>query len=170
MHDHEHTASAKVISRRPPNCKNYGNYKHGKANTPIFRIWNQIIQRCRNPNHAFFKRYGGRGIAVCERWQSFENFYTDMGDPPAGLTLERQNNNLGYGPDNCIWATRKAQARNRRTNRILTLNGESMCIAAWCDRLGFHQQTIETRLSRGWSDERALTTPLIRGRSKRPTL
>lgn len=73
-----------------------------------------MVRRCTNPKHKKYRHYGGRGITVCAKWMTFENFYSDMGDPPSGLTLERKNNELGYSLDNCIWATYSDQNRNRR--------------------------------------------------------
>jgi hypothetical protein len=75
-----------------------------------------MIQRCLNPKNTAYKNYGGRGIDVCEEWLIFENFLSDMGNRPEGYTLERENNESGYNPQNCVWATREQQANNRRGN------------------------------------------------------
>ncbi len=87
---------------------------HGMYGTQTYRAWGHMLERCKNPNHKYYKDYGGRGIQVCERWRKFENFYADMGNCPKELTLERKNNDGNYEPSNCCWATRKEQRINSR--------------------------------------------------------
>jgi hypothetical protein len=103
-----------------------GNHKHGHApagkESKTYMVWKAMRQRCNNPRHADYPYYGGRGITVCERWNSFANFLADMGEQSPGLTLDRQNNDNGYSPDNCRWVTRATQAANRR-NRYRSLHG-----------------------------------------------
>ena len=135
---------------------------HGKSGNRarVYWIWLGMRQRCSNPKNPNFKDYGDRGITVCERWNRFENFVEDMGEPPLKYTLERKNNSLGYFPENCEWETRKIQGRNKRNNRLLTFNGETLPLPEWAERTGLDGHTISHRIHRGkWSIERALTTP-----------
>lgn len=91
------------------------NLKHGLSKTPEYTAWKDMIRRCTNKKHKNYKDYGGRGITVCDRWlESFENFYADIGKRPEGKSLERQNNDKGYSKENCIWASRLEQNKNRR--------------------------------------------------------
>ena len=100
---------------------------HGMTGTRIYRLWSMMLDRCRNPNSDYYSNYGGRGIAVCDRWQSFENFYKDMGDRPAGKTLERVDNDGPYAPWNCEWASCQVQARNKRKQSVLEGIGGHAC-------------------------------------------
>lgn len=133
---------------------------HRMSHTKLYRVWRSMISRCTNPNVPAYDRYGGRGIAVCDRWHDFANFYADMGDPPSPQhTLERIDNDGDYSPDNCRWATRTHQARNRASNHRITFRGKTRTLAGWAEETGINRSTILDRLHRGWSVERALTTP-----------
>jgi hypothetical protein len=119
-----------------------------------------MLSRCSRPGDNRYDRYGGREsnpIKVCERWRKFENFYADMGDRPAGMTLDRIDGVRNYEPGNCRWATPKQQQRNLRTNRLITHNGETLCLAEWAERTGIGRTTIRKRLTLGWPVDRALT-------------
>jgi hypothetical protein len=116
-------------------------------------------QRCLNPKNQDFALYGGRGITICERWSSFENFLADMGEPPAGSCLERIDNDAGYSPKNCRWASQSEQARNRRGNHILTVRGVTGCLSALCEQFGVNQRMVWARLNLGWPPELAFFGP-----------
>lgn len=130
----------------------------------LYRVWASMMARCFNPNAFSYKDYGGRGITVCERWQSFTKFQEDMGDRAKGLTLERKENDGNYEPDNCCWASRKDQARNTRRNRNLTVNGETKTLAEWCEKLRINSSQVIRLLKNGW-----LMSELLIQFRKRPT-
>lgn len=116
--------------------------------------------RCRHRTARSYPNYGGRGIAVCERWGSFENFLADMGPRPSPRhSIDRIDVNGNYEPSNCRWATRIEQARNTRKNRIITVGGATMCLAEWSEMTGVDDATIVNRLDRGWDEWRAVFEP-----------
>ncbi len=143
--------------------KSPSNKTHGRSLEPTYFIWLQMHNRCKNPKHRQYRDYGGRGISVCQRWKNYVAFMDDMGPRPDGLTLERVDNSLGYGPDNCHWASHETQNRNTRRNVRIHYLGLSLCVGEWAVRLGIPEHTIHTRLKLGWDAEKALTTPVYDG-------
>lgn len=137
----------------------HGHAKPGNWST-TYRTWLHMLQRCNNPRRPGYNYYGGRGIKVCPEWSEFSVFLADMGDRPEGRTLERRDNDKGYSKDNCCWATNAEQHRNTSHNRWLTLNGKTLCLQDWASTTNIPRLSIHSRLQRGWSVEKALTTPL----------
>lgn len=125
----------------------------------IYGIWCHMMKRCYDPKTKNYHHYGGRGIKVCDRWHVFGHFKADMSPRPLGMTMDRKNNNGNYEPDNCQWATRGQQLRNQRVTRIITFNGETMCLKDWAAKLGWNYNTLQERVVRGWPIEKALTVP-----------
>lgn len=122
-----------------------------------YNTWRAMNSRCRCKSHSQYFRYGGAGIAVCERWLSFENFYQDMGGRPKRRTLDRLDSHGDYSPKNCRWASPSQQQRNKSNSLFLTKGRSTFHVEEWADRLGIRAGTIRVRLFRGWSVERALT-------------
>ena len=119
------------------------------------------MARCYKANSARYADYGGRGIAVAPEWHDPAVFYADMGARPAGGTLERMDNDAGYSPDNCRWATKKEQNNNRRSTTLITFAGKTLSAAAWAEEVGVNKTTMYTRL-RNWPLELALTVGKLR--------
>jgi hypothetical protein len=142
-----------------------------KGVAPVYSTWSKMVDRCINPNLKEYKRYGGRGISVCERWRVFENFLADMGEKPPGLSIDRIKNGGNYEPGNCRWATPTQQQRNRRDNRIFTVRGITACLEELCDRYGLYHSLVQARIDKlGWSVEDAFTikpqTPKLSGKEE----
>lgn len=137
-------------------------YTVGGQKLGTYAVWATMVQRCSNPNHHKYPSYGGRGISVCDRWRSFENFIADVGDRPTDLhQIERKDNNGNYEPGNCRWATRKEQARNRRDNHFLEFEGRKATIAEWSEITKIAYGNIKNRINNlGWSVKDALTKPV----------
>lgn len=133
----------------------------GHKRTAEFLAWQHMKQRCYNPTNRYYHCYGGRGISMCRRWlDSFALFLQDVGHRPSlNHSIDRIDNNGNYEPGNVHWSTAKEQSRNTRRTKLITFNGETMCLVAWAERLGFRKNGIHNRLSRGWTVEEALTLP-----------
>lgn len=137
---------------------------NGAKQTPEYRAWRSMFQRCYDETCEAYERYGGRGIKVCKRWRdSYRAFLKDVGRKPSSqYTLNRIDNNRGYEPGNVEWATKKSQARNTaNVERAIRLKfkGEKLTLLEWGERLGLHAETIRKRLNRGWTVAEALNTP-----------
>lgn len=141
---------------------------HNQRHTYLYEVWKAIRQRCKNPKHKGYHNYGGRGITICEEWdKSFQAFYdwayangysTDnQKDEKLKLTIDRIDNNGNYEPSNCRWVDRKTQSSNTRIAKLITINGETKCIAEWCKKYNVYRNTFYARVKRGMSPEEALT-------------
>lgn len=138
----------------------HGHTRHGENATPEYTAWVHMVQRTTNADDPAFSDYGGRGIGVDPAWLDFRNFIRDMGlRPSAKHSIERKENDRGYSPDNCVWATQPVQQRNKRNNRRITWNGITQVATDWAIQLGAKPHSLNERFRRGWSVERALTTP-----------
>lgn len=136
---------------------------HGKRKTKTYSIWNSMKQRCNNEKSLFFAHYGARGVFVCDRWKdSFQNFIDDMGECPSGMSIDRINNDGPYSPENCRWSSKKTQARNRRSNKVIEFNGQIKTLSEWAESLNIKLGTLHSRLNRSkWPVEKAFSTPTM---------
>ena len=135
--------------------------KNGSQGYKTFIAWQSMLWRCNNPNRRDYKDYGARGIAVCARWRDFGAFLLDVGLKPEGYTLGRIDNDGQYEPGNVRWETPRQQARNRSSNTRITFNGQTKNLCEWAEETGVRRDTIGKRLEKGWSVERALSTPTL---------
>lgn len=150
-------------------CRFMGSMPRGGWAHPLYKSWYHMIDRCTNPSNGDWRNYGGRGITVVPDWLTgrdgvtgLETFAHDMGERPAGATIERCDNERGYGPDNCVWANKKTQSRNRRGLRLVSWRGQTRSVGEWAERTGIPYFTLMNRVKSGWSAERALTEPIRR--------
>jgi hypothetical protein len=128
---------------------------HRRTGTPIHRTWAHMLRRCRSPDEAMWHRYGGRGIKVCERWNSFENFLADVGERPSQeYSLDRINNDGNYEPGNVRWATALTQQNNKERNRKVEYKGRLVGLTELAALTGIALNTLDTRWCRGWRGER----------------
>lgn len=137
--------------------------KHGKSSTHLHKVWAMMKDRCYNEHNNRYKNYGDRGIVVCSEWKdNFEAFYNWAIDNgyQEGLTIDRIDVNGNYDPSNCRWATVKQQSRNTSRNRYITYNGETRCLAEWCEIFNLNSSTVRSRIKYGWPIEKVFTKPL----------
>lgn len=139
--------------KRCPSCTVAAKTKHGHAKngarSKLYAVWVSMHQRCENPDAQNYENYGGRGIAVCERWHAFESFLADMGEAPPRTSLDRIDNNLGYSAENCRWADQKTQMANTRHAHLVTIRGETRPISDWAATLGIPLSTLRYRIHNG---------------------
>lgn len=147
------------------------NSRHGLYGTRIHRTYTNMKTRCYNPHYYLFKNYGGKGITICDEWLgenglknfadwSMKNGYSDK------LSIDRIDNSKGYSPENCRWVDMRTQQNNRTNNRILSCGGESHTMAEWSKISGIPYFAIQGRLSRGWSEQDAVSRPLQRQKNR----
>lgn len=141
---------------------------HGQSRSRTYRIWQGMRRRCSDSAAGKSRRlYFDKGIRVCERWEDFECFLSDMGHAPPGASIDRMNGSLGYGPGNCRWATPQEQANNTCTNSLVTHNAETMTVAMWATKIGVKPNTLLYRLRRGMPVDQALQKEVVNKASQR---
>ena len=136
---------------------------HGRWGHPLFVTWQHMISRCHDITDKRYSYYGQRGITVCDKWKDINQFILDM-EPThkPGLQIDRIDNNKGYYPENCRWATSTEQARNKRSNVNVFHKGKTLCLAEWSEITGINRATLSDRIVKlKWSVEKALTTPAL---------
>ena len=138
---------------------------HGESNTRLYRTWKHMKGRCNNPNDSRYKRYGARGIKVCEEWDSsyeeFKKWAVESGYRD-DLTIERINVNGPYEPSNCCWISKSEQSKNKEETLYVTFNGEKLRLVEWAERLGVSYYTLHKRIKYlGFSPEQALSRAIV---------
>lgn len=160
----------RLLSGRSTRCKDCAkkspervtNLKHGRSGSVEYDAWRAMRYRCGNPSCWNFPDYGGRGITVCKEWdESFEAFLADMGPRPDGWSLDRINNDQGYYPRNCRWASKKEQQRNRRVTKTVSWQGKDRTLSELEAEFGLPRSVLSLRLGLGWTLERALKEPAL---------
>lgn len=148
-------------------CRRRGPRKDASKYHPEYIIWKAMRQRCFDVNAISYHNYGGRGITICKEWDSFKNFLKDMGPRPSpSHQIDRKDNEGNYNLENCRWVIPKVNSRNRRSTRYIEFAGETLALAAWCERLNLPMGAISARIQSGWTIERAFNTPIGAKRTK----
>lgn len=148
-------------ARQAKGCRACVQVIHGHAQpgnaTPTYLSWFSMMRRCFGQNVWNYSQYGGAGVTVCDKWKTFVGFLEDMGERPAGTSLDRIDNNLGYSKENCRWATAKQQARNKKNNVLITISGQTRCVTEWAEVSGIGENALRSRIRAGWANDRLLT-------------
>lgn len=136
----------------------HGNFKHGLCRTRLYAVWEDMINRCENPNHKRYKDWGGRGISVCPEWHNFIVFRSWALEHGYKyyLQIDRIDNSGNYTPENCRFATRKEQARNSRWNRHIKIGDEIKLLCEWAELYGINRQTLSDRINAKWPESKLL--------------
>lgn len=145
------------------------NKTHGMFGTRLYRIWSGMITRCENPNHPYYKRYGGRGIRICPEWRENNSRFFEWAKASGysdGLTIDRIDNDGNYEPDNCRWIPMDEQQRNKSDNHFVKIGGLELSLIEWSELLNISYNTVLSRLRYGWNDFDALTKPVMRNREE----
>lgn len=143
---------------------------HGDTHTSLYKTWSAMKQRTSNPKTINYELYGGKGVGVCEKWLKYENFkaWATENGYEEGLTLDRIDGNGDYCPENCRWVDWETQQNNRCNNRLITFNGKTQTMSQWAREIGIKPRTLFARIdNKGWSIEKALTTPLMKHYGKK---
>jgi hypothetical protein len=149
--------------------RNRNNAIHGMTDSKTWKSWKAMRDRCLKPNDKDFHNYGGRGITLCESWHEFINFYSDMGERPAGTSIGRIDNNGNYCKENCRWETHMEQSLNKRTSRFIEYKGIRKSVSEWAKEIGTSRQAIRFRIESGWRIEDVLSPVFNRGLKRRPS-
>lgn len=128
----------------------------------LYQTWRGMIDRCENPKAKYYCNYGGRGISVCTEWHEFETFakWALNNGYTKELTIDRMDNDGSYCPENCKWSTKIEQENNKRSNRKVTINGETKNLCQWCELYGIKEVSVYSRMRYGWDIEKAIKTPV----------
>lgn len=147
-----HTKSCGCFRLKTSRARGKLNRKHGLTRDRTYTSWRSMIVRCEH-----MRGYADRGIKVCSRWNTFEQFLADMGRRPAGTTIGRKNNDGNYEPENCEWQTGTEQSRNTRSNRLITYSNRTFCLAKWVEITGIPRNTLNYRIKKNWPINRLFT-------------
>ncbi len=150
------TRSCGCLRSRPP--------EHGMSRSPTYASWAAMKGRCKDKSS---RHHGARGISVCERWEDFNNFLADMGERPAGHSIDRIDNDGNYEPGNCRWATATTQARNTRVAVMLTIDGETKPLIEWAESVGISRAGLKSRIKSGWPVREAVFTKVHNNKENR---